>query len=285
MSERFTPEEQFLRDQAAQAIREFRERERRHGHEKKRDLTYGRGIVEYTDILMGLQHFISYVRSLSFGKVKMLDIGAGHGKAMGELENIEDLSYNLEIIGTTLTKNKKTERNLGNEKIILTPAETLKPIKDSEISGIISVHGVGHSKSPELVADSIYRVLVPSGAFKTTYVDFENGEGWYKEFTEMHQRLIDRLTSLGFDVALYKNPTKTLAGQDAIAVVLAAIKPPVVGITAQKLLSLDFADYEEQKEHLQSQVQKTDDDSEEPEELFDEEEDKEDLIRYIESQL
>lgn len=253
MENKYGGEEQFLRDQAAKQIKNSREDERKREYAFGRERSHARGLLEYTAGLKGMTHFLSYVRSLSFQKQKLLDIGSGQGRALSELIKADDINYNLEISGTALFKDAEYDRFSVNDKIKLMSAETLKGVGNGEVSGIISVHGIGHSKAPELVAKSISRVLAPSGVLKTTYLDFEGGTDEQKEFTEQHARLLDTLRAEGFDVAVFEEPTKTFAGKPAIDKLVTAIKPPVVGITANKLMALDFSDFEEQIKTLLQQ--------------------------------
>ena len=255
MENKFEPETQKIRTEAAAEIIEQRRIDRIRGVDYASDYSRTRGLLEYTNNLQGLTNYLAYIRSLPFRKGLLLDIGSGSTKAMAELSTAEDLSYNLAIKATSLAIDKDARQNLGREKIVITNAESLRGIKDAEVSGAISVFSIGHSAAPELVAKSIDRVLVPSGAFKSVFSEnpenIDNGK-----WSERHKRLIKSFRDMGYSLALSDIEGVNFSNEPLITTVMLAIKKPVVGISAHKLLDLDRETYKTQISELISRGHK-----------------------------
>lgn len=247
----YSPEEQSMRDGAAKRIKEWRNIDRETDYGWGESEMHNSGILEYVESMQGLTHFLSYAKSLSFQKVKLLDIGAGYGRALQELSQDDDLNYNLDIIGTSLTKLEKgREYETENVRMVLTPAETLSIIGDGEVAAVISRYGLGHSHAPELVAKSLDRVLMPSGVLKTVYMDVHSNNPKDIEYTKYHRRLEEVLKNLEFDIAFHKEEGPLNSRDMGTATTLLAIKQPVAGITARQLLSMDMQDMEDQINRL-----------------------------------
>ena len=151
-----------------------------------------------------------------------------------------------------MTIDTEARENLGRQNIIVTNAESLRGIKDAEISGIISVFSIGHSAAPELAAKSIDRVLVPSGAFKTVFSENPSKDNIPNKWTERHQRLIQSFRDMGYSVALSDIEGTNFSGDPLNTTVMLAIKKPIVGVNAYKLLELDKETFKSQLIDLKS---------------------------------
>lgn len=234
-----------VRSNAAKEIRGQREIDRKKEESFNIEISRSRGVMEYVFELEGLVHFLSYVRSLSFGRSKVLDIGTGIGKALDQLSQMDEWSYNLDFEGTALSRDKKHKKfSIGN-KIRLTSVEQLRGFKQNEFAGIISVYGLGYSGAPEMAAESIDRVLAPGGALKTVY----GFPGENDEVPISPDKFRGCLADKSYDIYASESDGKNLNGQDSKFGILLAIKPPI-SIKAAKLFHLDLEDYENQVQDL-----------------------------------
>ncbi|HYV33936.1 MAG TPA: hypothetical protein VE973_03765 [Candidatus Limnocylindria bacterium] len=249
MRDQFSPEIERLRKQAAEGIREGRKTDRQPGFE----ITRSRGIALYVKTLGGLKHFLDYARSLPDSeKAKVLDIGAGTTKALSELASIEDWSENLDLSGTSLTSSPKVDSYLGRENLTLTSVENLRGIKDGELAGVISVHGAGWTKAPRLAAESIDRVLMPSGILKCAFA-FDP-----KDKTDPRERyqktFINFFKHFKYDTYVnIRNVPNVLniPGMKIKDTIFLAIKPPIKkGFSASSLAKADFEDMRQQLDFL-----------------------------------
>lgn len=253
MGERFSPEMEKLRKQAADVVREGRSADRQKG-DAGFEMTRNRGIGLYVRGLGGLEHFLDYASSLSEqgDKAKLLDIGAGNTRALGELSAIKDWSSNLDLLATSITSSKQVDKFLGKEKLRLTSAENLRGIKDHEIAAILSVHGIGWTKAPKLTAESINRVLKPSGILKAI---FAYNPGDRSDTRERNQKfLINHLKHLKYDTYVSVESIENvlnIPGQKLKNTRLLAIKSPIKkGFSAKDLAKADFEDMGEQLDFL-----------------------------------
>src|SRR5258708_5078138 len=94
---------------------------------KKIRYEVGRDGKDYLIALRGLSNFFEYVRSL--GVPVVYDVGAGETKAAAEIQE-SSLASGIEINATVLANIEAIKKWLGPDKVVITPAETMRGIKD-----------------------------------------------------------------------------------------------------------------------------------------------------------
>ncbi len=248
MERKFSPEDKGWRKDAAKAIRSQREVDRRRGENFTYDLMRNQGVMEYLVQLRGLKHFLNYARLLSENP-KILDVGAGVTRAFADLSKIKEWTEGLDLKATSLHMDKDVNKFLGKENVTLTSVEQMRRIKDGELAGIISVHGIGFTKAPKLAAESVNRVLMPGGAIKAVFgFDFVT----QKDTLGLFQReLTHCFRDLKFDTNVSTSEAPSQPGQRLIMLNLTAIKPPTQeGYSAAELFKADSNDMENQADFL-----------------------------------
>jgi len=204
---------------AARQLRNARARER-----EQFAYTVDRTGADYIQELGGVRHLFSYVKTL--GNPKVLDIGAGTTRGVSELAQ-SALSEGLDFEATVLRNRLGVKENLGEEQTHITSAETLRGIPDLSVACVIAVYSTSYSDAPNLVIESIDRVLVPGGAVKMG--------GYEKIFNQF----IHLLQARGYDV-----DDREKWGEFRV---LLAIKPGGAStVTAAELIKADEESFEEQ---------------------------------------
>ncbi len=151
-----------VRLRLARDIKKARKSEREFaiGGDSKYAYKRDRSLMTYRSFLVGLGATLRYVGTLSSQCV--VDLGAGTGRAMAELEQ-SDLGSGLEFVGTGLLWDKS--QILKNYRI--TPAEIMRDFSPSSVGAILSVFGpIHYSDHLQLVLGRIDDMLVSGGAFK-----------------------------------------------------------------------------------------------------------------------
>jgi SAM-dependent methyltransferase len=213
------PKRRALRSEAADNIAMRRTRERT-GFEYLQN----RQGWEYVKTLEGVEHLFDYVRTLPSNTI--LDIGAGTTAGIHQLAQ-SPTGAGLTFEATTLRYRPEIEENLGKERTHITSGETLRGIKDNSVGCIFGVYSVTYSAAPNLVMQSMNRVLVPGGVVKIATTD---SQIW---------NFYEGLKMMGYDVA------DNAKWQRALVVL--AIKPGTKdAVRARALLDADAETFEEQ---------------------------------------
>ena len=148
---------------------------------KKRDTVGGsehqwknyRGYNSYESYLGGFSGMFEYIKTLPSHKV--IDIGAGHTVAFGQLSRgAKDQGLTFEAV--TLSGSLRRQSYFKNDiKIHINSAENMRSISSNEYGGVISVYSICYSEAPDVVVDNIDRILVPGGVFKGSFAPDEKG--------------------------------------------------------------------------------------------------------------
>jgi SAM-dependent methyltransferase len=160
------------RDKVATQIRKLRsgEYENIHGGEF---YERGRSLSKYKEELRGINSSLTYANDLAekdLGHV-VLDIGAGTTRAVSEIrDSYKGIFPKLTFQSTTLVADKKIAEYIGLENNHITSGESLRGIEDNSVALAISVYSLTYSKSPQMVAESLNRVLCPGGIAKIAFL-------------------------------------------------------------------------------------------------------------------
>ena len=167
---------------------------------------------EYLKVFSGLKHLLDYART--FENPTVLDIGAGTTRGIAEIAQSEE-GEGIQFLATVLKKDEETRKHLGNRQTIMTPAETLKGVSDNSTVLILALNSILYSEAPEMVVQSIDRVLKTGGVLKATY---QTDEGKsigplklhaFKEFRPFFKKRgyeIASISKSGTDVVLLVKP-------------------------------------------------------------------------------
>ena len=216
-----------LRSTIAEQILDARKNDRALGYVTDRTLS------EYQSVLHGVSNFIDYIlkNKNQLGSNILLDVGAGATRAASQLRS-NYAAKGLEVRATVLSNTPQIEKYLGKASTVITSAESLKGIKANSIAGIISVSGLAYSNDFSKVAESIDRVLVPGGIFKSGFVAWmQQGREQFTLHSSMDMEQI--LREKGYDVS-----AERIGTQMSYSDVILAIKPPFLD-SAANLMKAD----------------------------------------------
>lgn len=198
----------------AHRIAELRTAEKIGGYQKDRNR------FQYYYFLKGLDATLDYVRGLDSKTV--LDIGAGTTRAASELAR---KNPDLFIFATALNYHPDFDRNLGERRIRLTPAERLRGFKSKSVSLMICVYSICYCAYPVEAVMRMDEVLEPGGVIKGNLL---NKTG------------LDTLCELGYDIE----------EEDEVFL---AVKPPFEKGLAKKLFLQDkLKNMKQRKQNLQN---------------------------------
>lgn len=231
---------QEARKKVKQQIRATREYERKWRGIRGMAYDVNRSEGSYMIALKGFSKLFDYLKTRKITKV--LDIGAGTGRAIDEISKSEE-GQGLDFVGTTLAKNPKRE---SSQKIHITSAEVLRGIPSNSFGAVLAVFSVGYSDAPKLVAEQIDRILVPGGVFKGAFSPAGVGGIKYDEnvMLKSYDRLYFALKEKGYDCAtLMEIP----AARRKIELdqILLAVKPDPASTPppAKDLLQSDYLEF------------------------------------------
>jgi ubiquinone/menaquinone biosynthesis C-methylase UbiE len=160
------------RDRVAKQLRKLRSGEYNniHGGEF---YERNRSFSEYKKELLGINSSLTYANDLAekdLGHI-VLDIGAGTTRAVSEIrDSYKGIFPKLTFQSTTLVADKKITEYIGLENNHITSGEFLRGVKDNSVALAISVYSLTYSKSPEMIAESLKRVLCPGGIAKIAFL-------------------------------------------------------------------------------------------------------------------
>lgn len=121
---------------------------------------------DYRKYFLGLARLLDYVRT--FEDPAVLDIGAGTTKGISEIANSEE-GMGIQFFATVLRKTPQIKQYLGNERTLIAPAETLEGVNDDAVAAVLALQSITYSVAPEMVIDSIDRILKSGGVLKAIF--------------------------------------------------------------------------------------------------------------------
>lgn len=168
-----------------------------------------RDASEYLEIAYGLEHFFKYLQDHKeqLGSSLVLDVGAGFTKGTSQL-SASPFGQGLSFMATILQQRPEVADNLGKDRVLITPVESLRGIEDSSVAGVISIQAMAYSAAPEQAIQRIDEVLVAGGIIKATF----QHEAYYNDKLKMgpHTRFTHELKIRGYDVAVRANEDQEL---------------------------------------------------------------------------
>lgn len=225
------------RAKVAQEIRWARMADRKQGYQRSRSGEF------YVRMLHGLEHFFQFVGEIKESSV-VIDIGAGTTRGISELA-VANSKRGLDFHATILTPLREVNSSwvgvskLERSRIHITSAEALRGFASKSVAGIISLHALSYTASPELAVRRINEVLVDGGVVKSTIWTKEEAPAKYDEF-------IGTFRSLGYDITTQTAEERGYSPR--FYTLLLAIKPGGDSrISAEELLRMDESHLVEEK--------------------------------------
>jgi len=157
----------------------------------------GRQYIEY---LRGLQYCFEFIRRYSL--LRIMDAGAGTGKATSELENTLGRGLEFVNLGMNGPEDKSSAKLSGN--YIVSDFETVKGLKRGSFGGIISVFGAfNYSPYPNMVIRKADRLLAPGGLVKfVNQLDHRDAEDYQRDgFISAFESYLEGFKKFGYSVA------------------------------------------------------------------------------------
>jgi len=191
--------------------------------------------------LMGLQHFFNYVGNLS--APVMVDVGSGTTRGMADFKRSQ-LWPQVRFQATVLSYQPEIATLLGWKDTHITSAEVMRPYGPETVGGFLGLFSLFYSQAPDLVAQTLWKLLIPGGVVKTLMKSDAT-----KDLSKLlpNQVFIAAFHRAGFVVA----PPRLNTGEHPV---IMAMKPSVdmsessANETLQNLLSADEATYSRQAE-------------------------------------
>lgn len=172
----------------------------------EKDWTNNRKGREYVRCLQGLEATFQYIRGLESNFV--LDIGTGTSEGISDIAK-SDLGKGLEFKGTSVTPQPEFKRYLGQDKILITSAESLRGVERNSVAGILALHSLAYSAEPQYVVARLDQVLIEGGVVKLLAYHDEVNKGRLGEKTITPFLVAFR--DMGYDVEVSEDKTILLA--------------------------------------------------------------------------
>lgn len=166
----------------------------------EKDWTNNRRGREYVRCLQGLEASLSYIKELRSNLV--LDIGTGTSEGIADIAN-SDLGQGLQFKGTSVTPQPDFKNYLGKDRVIITPAESLRGVENNSVGGALALHSLTYSAEPQYVVTRLDQVLVDGGLVKLLAYHDEVNQGRLGEKTI--KPFLNVFKDFGYDVAISDN--------------------------------------------------------------------------------
>ncbi len=153
-----------------------------------------------------------------------------------------ELGTGLEFKGTSVTPQPEFKNYLGQDRVIITSAESLRGIENNSVGGILALHSISYSAEPQHLVARLDQVLVEGGVVKLMANPDEVNNNRLGEKEVSH--FISAFKHLGYDV-------------EVRGTVLLAVKPSTDDSKfipkAKELMEEDKETIEAWKEKLKSE--------------------------------